>query len=123
MGYSIRSSGFRLFLLGTIAIAVWLHPGTTRGQAPASKNWVPPKTADGQPDLQGIWTNVTITPLERPPEFATKAFLTPAEAAAYEKQIVEANNADRRDGTAAADVSRAYNDFWWDRGTHVVKTL
>ena len=52
-----------------------------------------------------------------------KEFFTPAEAEAYEKQIVSQNNADRRDGTAAQDVSRAYNDFWWDRGTKVVKTL
>ena len=90
---------------------------------PAPKQWTPPRTADGQPDLQGYWTNVTLTPLQRPANLANKEFFTPQEAADYEKQIVNQNNADRRDGTVAQDVSRAYNDFWWDRGTKVVKTL
>jgi hypothetical protein len=88
-----------------------------------SKTYSPPKTPDGQPDLQGIWTNVTVTPLERPADLKDKAFFTPQEAAAFEKRIVEQNNADRRDGGAAADVGRAYNDAWYDRGTKVVKTL
>src|SRR6185436_3569809 len=90
---------------------------------PAKKAWAPPHTPDGQPDLQGFWTNVTLTPLQRPANLANKEFFTPEEAEAYEKQTVSQNNADRRDGNAAQDVSRAYNDFWWDRGTKVVKTL
>jgi hypothetical protein len=84
----------------------------------------PPKTADGKPDLQGFWTNVTITPLERPANLEGKQFFTPQEAAAYEKETVQRNNADRRDGAGTdADVGKAYNDFWWDRGTKVVPTL
>jgi hypothetical protein len=75
------------------------------------------------PDLQGIWTNQTLTPLERPADLAGKEFFTPAEAQAYAKTLVERNNADRRDGPAEADVSRAYNDFWWDRGTQMAATL
>jgi hypothetical protein len=82
-----------------------------------------PRTPDAKPDLQGVWTNVTVTPLERPQNLSDKAFFTPAEAAAFERQIVEQNNADRRDGGAQADVGRAYNDAWYDRGTRVVKTL
>jgi hypothetical protein len=101
-------------LLLTVAIA-----GSVFGQA----KWAPPKTADGKPDLSGIWTNVTLTPLERPADLAGKASFTPAEAVAYEKKMVAQNNADRRDGPAQADVSRAYNDAWWDRGTKVVSTL
>jgi hypothetical protein len=75
------------------------------------------------PDLQGIWTNVTVTPFERPADLKDKAFFTAAEAAAFEKEVVERNNADRRDGPPEADVGRAYNDAWYDRGTKVVKTL
>ena len=77
----------------------------------------------GVPDLQGIWTNITITPLERPVDLGDKQFFTPAEAAAYEKRVAQESNKDRRDGSAEADVARAYNEFWWDRGTRVVPTL
>src|SRR5262245_41545283 len=75
-----------------------------------------------KPDLQGIWTNATVTPLERPQQFADKPFLTKAEAAEFEKQAVYDANGDRRDGTADADVGRAYNEFWRDRGK-VVSSL
>jgi len=76
----------------------------------------------GQPDFQGIWTNATITPLERPKELADKEFFTEKEVAEYEKRVLEESNKDRRDGSAEADVGRAYNDSWWDRGTKVVPT-
>src|SRR5262245_16563675 len=80
------------------------------------------KTPDGKPDLQGTWSFATVTPMERPANLANKEFFTEAEARAYEKDVVERNNKDRRDGSAEADVGRAYNDFWWDSGTKVVKT-
>ena len=80
-----------------------------------------PRTPDGQPDLEGIWSNATITPLERPRELAGKQTFTPEEAAAYEKQIVDRNNVDHRSGNAQADVSLGYNNFWWDRGTKVIQ--
>jgi hypothetical protein len=73
-----------------------------------------------EPDLQGVWTYITITPLGRPPELAGKKSFTKEEAAAYEKQVAAENNKDRRDGPAEEDVARAYNEAWWDRGTHVV---
>ena len=82
-----------------------------------------PRTSNGQPDLQGIWTNATITPFERPAEFAGKSFMTREEAAAFEKRTLAQTNADRRDGGAEADVGRAYNDAWYDRGTKTVPTL
>jgi hypothetical protein len=48
-----------------------------------------PRTADGRPDLQGFWTNDTVTPLERPSEFGTKETLTAEEAAAYAKKRLD----------------------------------
>ena len=81
-----------------------------------------PRTSWGHPDLQGTWSTATITPFERPAELAGKEFFTREEAAEFERLTLERENRDRRDGTAEADVARAYNDFWWDRGTRVVPT-
>ncbi len=73
-------------------------------------------------DLEGIWSNATVTPLERPADLAGKATFTPEEAAAYEKQAVERSNVDHRTGNAETDVASAYNQFWYDRGTKAVGT-
>ena len=84
--------------------------------------WAPPRTPDGQPDLQGIWNFSTITPLERPAEFAGKPFLTDAETAEYERVVMQRRNRDNRDKSSPeADVGGAYNEFWWDRGVHAAR--
>ena len=92
------------------------------------------RTPDGHPDISGVWDFRTVTPLERPEQFADKEFLTEEEVAAYEQERVRANNADlnREDTTTdravvngtreSADLRLAYNDFWWDRGTTAVET-
>ena len=82
----------------------------------------PLRLSDGKPDLQGTWSFATLTPFERPANLADKEFFTQEEAAAYVKQQIAQGNMDRRDGPVEQDVGRAYNDFWWDRGTSVVKT-
>src|SRR5438093_7478704 len=119
----LLASAAAVALLMPIAAAAQSRPdGSARGSASAAKAWTPPRTPDGQPDLQGVWTNSTLTPLERPAEFAGKPFLTEAEVAVYEQQLAIQNNRDRRDGSADVDVGRAYNDFWFERGTKVVPT-
>src|SRR5439155_736805 len=50
-----------------------------RTNASPPRAYAAPRTPDGQPDLQGIWTNATYTPLERPKN-VTKEFYTPEEA-------------------------------------------
>ena len=80
-----------------------------------------PRTADGRPDLQGVWDFAQLTPFERPGEFADKDAISDDEAAEFANRRIETTNKDRRDGGAAADVERAYNDFWWDFGTRIAK--
>jgi hypothetical protein len=116
---------FAAVLSVAIVVAMILLPSAvTAGKAPQTddKPYVVPRTPDGNPDLQGVWSNAIITPLERPAAFAGKEFLTAEEAAAYEKQVLEASNRDRRDGTPEEDVARAYNEFWFDRGTRIAAT-
>jgi len=108
--------------IGVVALAIAslciaLATAQTRPQ-PARAAGVP-RVADGHPDLEAIWNFSSLTPLERPAEFAGKPTMTLAEAAQFEKTVTERNNADRRDGGVAADLARAYNDAWYDRGTHV----
>jgi hypothetical protein len=76
----------------------------------------------GQADLEGIWSNAIVTPLERPADLAGKQTLTAQEAEAYEKTAVDRRNADHRGANNDADVALAYNNFWFDRGTKTVST-
>jgi hypothetical protein len=69
-------------------------------------------------DLQGIWTNATVTPFERPAEFGDREYLTDKEV-----KELEARAADSRVDRAPqpGDVGN-YNQFWFDSGTTAVKT-
>ena len=78
------------------------------------------RTPWGEPDLQGVWDFRTLTPMERPDEFADKDVFTSEEAA----EFLEARLADiaARDEEVPADIVGNYNQFWFDRGTSVVET-
>ncbi len=96
--------------LGALTVAGQVR--TTTKTARAAGTWTPPRTPDGQPDLQGMWTNGTITPFERPVAQADKPFLTEEEAAAAERQSAErrANPAPPRAGDVGGD-NAAFVDF------------
>jgi len=101
-----------------VAIAVGMLSVPLASQT-RTKPWTVPRTADGFPDLQGIWTNATITPLERPASLKDKAFLTEAEALALEKLAAE------RSAEADKPIPgrfESYNQFWLDGGTTVLST-
>ena len=97
-------------------------PTTPRAGAAKPATAAPARrTADGRPDLQGTWDFAQLTPFERPSEFGEKSVLSDVEAEEFGQDRIDRENKDRRDGTADQDVARAYNDFWWDFGTHVAK--
>ena len=85
-----------------------------------------PRTPDGHPDLQGVWTNATLTPLERPADLAGKATLTDAEAKAYEKKDLQSNTLDSdvesnfNKATGGPGVG-AYNNLFVDRGSELAR--
>ena len=78
------------------------------------------RTPWGDPDLQGTWTNQTLTPLERPAEFEGKPTLTEAEALEWEARLREGVNTDIRTPGTLRDVTAAYNNVWYDRGERIV---
>ncbi len=101
-----------LFLI----VGAWIALLPLSAQSP--RPWALGHTPDGQPDLQGTWTNPTITPFERPSEFADKPFLTEKEVRELEARSA-GNRVDR--APAAGDVGN-YNQFWFDSGSSVVKS-
>src|SRR5579863_6941405 len=92
------------------------------GNAATTKSWSLPRTPDGQPDLQGIWTNATLTPLERPRDLAGKPLFTEQEVAEREKRLLAELSTDRRDGPPEVDVNRSYNELWRERGHLLLQT-
>ena len=66
-----------------VVILVSATPASAQAQAAAA---VTPTTPWGQPDLQGIWTDETDTPLPRPPKYATQEFFTEAQPPELDQQ-------------------------------------
>src|SRR6059036_578425 len=91
-----------------VVVLVWLAPALSSGQtsasgAEATKRWTPPRTPDGQPDLQGIWLNNDATPLERPKALEGKPFLTDEEVAALRQNAARLFGGDVNSDAAGGD--------------------
>jgi hypothetical protein len=102
-------------VVAATAASVWaVHaqgPARGAGARNAASSKVP-KTAWGDPDVQGVWNFGTMTPLERPAQWAGKDVLTEAEARAYERQTIE-----RR----APNVQITAGPDWWEEDNNILK--
>src|ERR1700732_3864433 len=105
------------------------------GASPAAGAYKAPLNAYGQPDLEGTWTNATLTVLERPKEYGTRSRLTAEEVAKIEgssAQLFAADNAPRDPKVKTTDLPHecglgfsgagcGYNAAWIDPGTTVMR--
>ena len=121
------SDRFLTALFATTAMLL-LAPLSAVGQ---SERWTPPQTPDGKPDIQGVFTFRTITPLQRPQELAGKAKLNAEEAAAFEEYRNRRLNRDLFDPETGAPWAGyapnaeggvlSYNEFWYERGVELTQ--
>ena len=100
----------RCSVLFIVAVVAWSLSDSVVAQSTLRTPW-------GAPDLQGVWTGSTMTPLERRPEHAGKDVLTEEEAAALERRADESRFVEREpsDGDPGT-----YNQIWFDPGTRIV---
>jgi hypothetical protein len=123
-------------LLAGAAISVLAAPSVFAvTTAPTSGAYKAPMNAYGQPDLEGTWTNATLTVLERPKEYGTRKIMTPEEVAKVEgssAQLFAADNAPRDPKVKTTDLPHecglgfsgagcGYNAAWIDPGTTVMR--
>ena len=116
----MKTTARSLVWMGTLAVTIVVVialagivgvPGASREGGDS------PRTPWGDPDLQGIWSNNILVPLQRSKEFGTRAFMTEAEHAKALAELLKQNERPGRDSRddsgTEKDVARAYNDFWF----------
>ncbi len=111
--------------LVAVALAIWwLAPAPLTGQeARPASDAATVRTPWGDPDLQGIWSYATITPLERPATLAEREFLTAEEVSEQnQREAGRASSERRAELTPDRDLALAYNQVWWDRGMSTGRT-
>ena len=127
--HSVRQPRLPLALLHSSLVAaslMLLLPLSSNAQEP---DYTAPRTVDGAPDLQGMWTSNTITPFTRPEEFGDKLVISSEEALQLEQAVADytaeqdlPSDPDRvapvKDRIELAD---SYNNFWFDDGTRVAR--
>jgi hypothetical protein len=101
--------------MGGAAVAGQSTPKTAKPAKPRST----PKTPWGDPDLQGLWSNATTTPLERPNELSGKAELGDKEFDRANEEVANKRNTDQAPKTGDPGT---YNEFWWERGNLLKQT-
>jgi len=117
-----------MLALAVFLLSALITPAARQDLTPGNGIWTVPRTPDGQPDIQGTWTNETMTPLERPESLGAKAFFTEQEATVLIERAVEEHARANAPGSTPAVVSpaerllRGYNVFWSDPRTRMVHT-
>ena len=111
-----------LVLIGVLAVFAGM---SVVGQTAKTKGAIP-RTPDGHPDFQGVWTNATLTQIERPDIFKGKATVTDAEATAYEKSDLDSNDIDKNPEApllkfARSETTGGYNNLFIDRGSELAR--
>ena len=98
------------FAAGVVILLLAQSPVLAQAKAPSSaKTWTLPRTPDGQPDLQGIYSNATLTPLERPKALGAKEFYTEQEFADLTKRAREGKLGEEADLGVAAEQALRYD--------------
>ena len=131
-----------LALCAATALSTFAIQGQAQGVVPthpmgavAPKGWKTPRTVDGHPSLEGVWTNATLTTLERDPKLGDRLVLTEEEVARIEgteRKTVVAGQASTDPKIKVTDlpedcgrgfrgVDCGYNSFWIDPGTHIIR--
>ena len=106
----MRHRAVGMLLAPVAVLLLLLAPPPAAGQDAAAGSSSPPVTSWGDPDLQGVWTNTTTTPLERPEDLAGKEVLTDEE---WALRNPEAGLSDDR---PSGDPVGFYNDYWLEQG-------
>ncbi|HLZ73631.1 hypothetical protein [Phenylobacterium sp.] len=121
--------------LGLIAVAALALSSPALA---ASAPYHAPRAVDGQPDLQGAWTNASLTPLERPPATGDRLVMTPDEVKAVEGRRADIKAKDAAPTPTSLDANKlpcyaanltaggdnvdcGYNAFWTDHGDAVMR--
>ena len=114
-----RFSGSMLMVAIAVAVSVVIFtpipPASAQAPAVPAQPRQPrrPKTPWGEPDLQGIWTDETDTPLQRPARYANQEFFTEAQRAEMDRARSELLGRERRaERGTERDVSGSYNNVF-----------